>query len=141
MLGFSTMRPLAAMRPLRVICECGIERVVDVAVPHLDMTIVAYARALKCSRCGRKGGKTFIGTIRQPPHHPSNGNVIPLFGPGDFVKPRKEKTPMWVRGVLEAAKQRREEYEKEHGKPFQLSEEDRRTAKLIRGLIGWHNDE
>lgn len=135
-----TMRALAAMRPLRVICECEIERIVEVAEKHFEMTVEAYARALRCSRCGLKGGKTFIGTIRQPE---KPAQVIDLWAHPEALRKPRQKTSMVERGfALVDAQQRATLKALYPDIEERIAEKDRwrKSARLIRAMLGWSND-
>ena len=137
----TTMRALAPMRPLRVICACETERVIEVADRHLDMPIVAYARALRCSACRRKGGKTFIGTIAAGPRpRPEGGSVRALFS-----DPRAHKRQGKPRDLIGLAfriadREARERHEAVHGRLIVLSDDERQRLRLVRALMGWSND-
>ena len=141
MLEARTMRALAPMRPLRVICACETERVIEIADRHLDMTITAYSRALRCSACRLKGGKTFIGTITNAARRTSVAeNVQALFSDPKAHKRQGRERDLIGLAFRIADREARDRHEALHGPAFVLTDDERQRLRLVRALLGWSNE-
>lgn len=135
------MRVLADLGRVRVVCACENERRIDVAVKHRDMPVQAFARALRCGACGRKGGKALIAMM--PAHRAEAPRPVSLFDhPAAHRAPRR-KTSMIERGFALADRQRADAIKAAYPDiEARIAEEDRwrSNARLIRALIGRVND-
>ncbi len=135
------MRVLADLGRVRVVCACENERRIDVAVKHRDMPVQAFARALRCGACGRKGGKALIAMM--PAHRAEAPRPVSLFDhPAAHRAPRR-KASMIERGFALADRQRTDAIKALYPdieERIAAEERFQKNAKLIRALLGWSNE-